>query len=215
MIALKIVLIVIGSYLIGNFNAAVVISKFSGGDIRRAGSGNPGTMNMIRSYGKVRGVLTLVLDALKAIICCVVACIVMGQVPFAAASNLPTFIAGLSVTFGHIFPVFLKFKGGKGIACIIGVYFVVNPLVMAITLVSGIILIIIIKIGTFGTFSMILVPSIIEAYSLRGRDDIAVNILIFVLVALSLFAHRENIVRLFRGRENFTYIFKKKPKKSE
>lgn len=211
MIALKIALIVIVSYFIGNLNAAIIISHFRGGNIRKAGSGNPGTMNMIRTYGKTLGVMTLVLDALKAVACCAVACLVMEQVPFAAESNLPTFIAGLAVTAGHIYPVTMKFKGGKGIACIIGVNFVVNPLVMGITLVGGIILIIICKIGTFGTFSMILLPLIIEANSIGG-GDIAVSVLIFLTVALSLFAHRENIVRLFRGRENFTYIFKKKPK---
>lgn len=211
MTALKIILIIIGSYFVGNINAAVIISHFRGSDIRKSGSGNPGTMNMIRTHGKILGVMTLVADALKALICCIAASFIMGEVPFSSENTLPIFIAGLSVTFGHIYPVLLKFKGGKGIACIIGVNFVVDPMVMGITLVAGILLIIICKVGTFGTLSMIIAPLVVEAYRLGG-SDITVSILIFVLVSLSLFAHRENIIRLFRGRETLTYLFKKKPK---
>ena len=211
MLALQIVLIAIGSYFVGNINASIIISRIKGGNIRTAGSGNPGTMNMVRTYGKALGVLTLVFDAFKASICCVVACFVFGQVPFAAENHWGIYIAGIAATTGHIFPMFMKFKGGKGIACIIGVNLVANPLVTLIVFIVGVTLIIFVKVGSLGSFFIIFAPLIYDAVILEGKDP-AVSALIIAMVTLSLLAHRENIVRLFRGRENLTYIFKKKVK---
>ena len=221
---IKIIAIIICSYLIGNINASIIISHFKGGNIRNSGSGNPGTMNMVRTYGKLLGVLTLIIDGLKSAVCCVAACYVMGENPFSNdffpfsdgdfSNRLPIYIAGISATVGHIYPVFMKFKGGKGIACIIGVNLITQPVFMLIMVVVGILLIILFKIGTFGSFSMIFIPIIYDVAATGGKD-ITVSLLIMFMVLVSLLAHKDNIVRLFRGRENLTYLFKPKTKKEK
>ena len=110
-----------GSYLLGSINAAVIISKLMGrGDMRAIGSGNAGTTNMLRSVGKGAAVLTLALDAFK----CVVA-IIPTRIWFTwlatsngfdlHIANYGIYIAGFFCMLGHIFPVYFKFKGGKGV----------------------------------------------------------------------------------------------------
>lgn len=207
--AARIILIVVCSYIIGNINFAVILSHFKHGDIRRSGSGNPGTMNMIRTYGKFAGVMCLVLDALKAAIPAFFAWWILAGEPWQTDDKLGIYISGLAVTVGHIYPVFMKFKGGKGIACIIGVSLVSVPLVTVIAFLSGLIFIILFKVGALGSFIIIFVPNLYVAFQ-TGASDPAVSALVFALVALALFAHRSNVYRLFTGTENRTVLFKRK-----
>ena len=117
-------LLAIGAYLIGNISFAILLSKKKNQDITKMGSGNPGTMNMLRNFGFKTGILTLALDALK------------GAAPALAGYLLfgdhGLYIAGLAVILGHIYPVFRKFKGGKGVACTLGVFLVANPILTLI-----------------------------------------------------------------------------------
>lgn len=212
--AVKIIIIVIASYLLGNINFAVILSHFKHGDIRKSGSGNPGTMNVIRTYGKLVGVMCLVLDVLKAAIPAFFSWWLMAGELCQKDDMLGIYISGLAMTVGHIYPVFLKFKGGKGIACIIGVSLVAVPVLTLIALAAGILFIIIFKVGALGSFIIIFVPNLYVAYSV-GPTDPAVAALIFALVALALFAHRSNVYRLFTGTENRTVLFPKKKTKEK
>ncbi len=211
--AVKIILIVVVSYLAGNINFAVILSRIKHGDIRKSGSGNPGTMNVIRSYGKVVGALCLVLDAFKAAVPAFFFWWLLAGEPCAQDDKLGLYISGLSTVVGHIWPVFMKFKGGKGIACIIGVSLVATPVVTLIAFAVGLIFIILFKIGALGSFIIILVPNLYEA-AVIGASDPAVCALIFAIVALAFFAHRSNLVRMFTGTENRTVLFGKKKKKN-
>ena len=209
----KIIIIAVCSYFIGNINFAIIISRFKHGDIRKSGSGNPGTMNVVRSYGKIIGALCLILDAFKAAIPAFFSWWLVSGVPFDVTNKLGLYVCGLSIVIGHIYPVFMKFKGGKGIACILGIALLAQPIVTIITFAVGLLFILFFKIGALGSFLMILTPNIYELIMLGG-NDLAVSALIFVIIALATFAHRSNIVRMFTGRENRTVFFPKK-KKSE
>lgn len=116
-----VLIVAAGSYLLGSVNAAVIISKLAGaGDIRKMGSGNAGTTNMLRSVGKAAAGLTLLLDAFKCVVAIVptriwftLLCTNNGIDPHIA--NYGIYIAGFFCMLGHIFPVYFKFKGGKGV----------------------------------------------------------------------------------------------------
>lgn len=207
----KILITCAASYVIGNVNFALILSRIKHGDIRRSGSGNPGTMNVVRTYGKIVGALCLILDALKAAVPAFFAWRWFSGEWFAVGDKLGLYVSGLAVTVGHIFPVFLKFKGGKGIACIIGVSLVSQPIVTLIAFAVGLLFIIVVKIGAMGSFIMIFTPNIYEAATLGGSDP-AVSGIIFAMVTLAILAHHANIVRLFGGTENVTVLFGKKKK---
>lgn len=211
--AVKIILIVVSSYLLGNINFAIILSHFKHGDIRKSGSGNPGTMNVIRTYGKFVGVMCLVLDVLKAAIPAYFSWWLMTGSPWYPDDKLGIYISGLAMTIGHIYPVFLKFKGGKGIACILGVSLVSAPVVTLIALFAGIWFIIIFKVGVLGSFIIIFTPNLYVA-CVTGASNPALSALIFALVAIAMLAHRSNFYRLFTGTENRTVLFPKKKKKS-
>ena len=114
------------SYFVGCFNFALLISKIKHKDVRKMGSGNPGTMNMSRQFGLKIGALTLFLDMVKGGIPLLVAYFIFRGKVFAGTdvliSDLARYVCGVSVIVGHIYPVTMKFKGGKGIASTLGMY---------------------------------------------------------------------------------------------
>lgn len=211
MTALKYVALIAISYLIGNFNAAISISKLKGNDIRKLGSGNPGTMNMFRNFGIPIGVLTLVLDALKGIIPCLLGWFALGEVWQFGGDKIGLYIGAISVIVGHIFPVFYKFKGGKGIASTVGICLVLNWWITLISFTVGAVFLVFFKIGSITSFIIISVPIVLHAYSVAAAGCPLVNlILLFALFCLTLFAHTTNIVKLFDGNERKVILLKKK-----
>jgi len=233
--------VALGSYFIGNINFAGFISRLKKKDIRKMGSGNPGTMNMFRNFGIPLGLTTMILEILKGVVPAVIGWAVIGQLGFGQhemrygitmAYNMPRlgiYVAGFSVILGHVFPVTVKFKGGKGIATAIGVGLVAQPAVAVIALALGIGFIIWTKIGSIGSFIIISLPLAIDAlvisrvyYALRdtygvGSDVVAQHFplvvaslaLIFALFSLTIFTHRKNVVKLFNGTESKTIFFGK------
>ncbi len=214
MYALKIISVVAVCYLIGNVNNALIISRIKKRDIRAEGSGNPGAMNMIRNFGAVIGITTLILDAIKGAIGCIIGWFVLGEAFTFGADKLGMYVGGLSVIVGHIFPVFLKFKGGKGIASSIGICFVLNPLVAAITTLAGLIFIIVTKMGAVTSFIIIAYPLAFAGYKQIGAGNLAEALIVLAMFCLTLFCHRKNIYKLFTGVENKTNLIKKKKNKS-
>lgn len=212
MYVFKIIAVIIGSYLFGNINTALIISKIKKGDVRKMGSGNPGTMNMFRNYGVALGVVTLVCDALKGAVPCILGWWLLGDEYTFAGSRFGIYLGGLSVIVGHIFPVFLKFKGGKGIASSIGVCLVMHPIATLITFVVGVAFLLVTNMGSITSFLIISFPLAIEGYAasaVGGYAAIVNGLLIFALFALTVFAHRKNVVKLFRGKESKTVLFGK------
>ena len=229
--ALIIALVVIGSYLFGNINVATIITKLKRKNIRDIGSGNPGTMNMLRNFGIPLGLLTLILDILKGAVPCILGWWLVGGIGFDTAelnrfdgiflvggNRLGLYVAALSVIIGHVFPIALKFKGGKGIASAVGVCFVAQPFITLIMLVVGIVFILLIKVGSLGSFIIISAPLGVEGFfvsqalsdgSIGTAAGVVSLCLIFLLFSLTLFTHRKNIYQLFFGTESKTILFGK------
>ena len=120
------ILMAVVSYLIGCFNFALLISKIKHKDVRKMGSGNPGTMNMSRQFGLKIGALILLCDMVKGGLPLLVAHLVFQGYVFAGTdvlvSDLARYVCGVSVIVGHIYPVTMRFKGGKGIASTLGMF---------------------------------------------------------------------------------------------
>ncbi|MGN1221618.1 MAG: glycerol-3-phosphate acyltransferase [Christensenellales bacterium] len=219
-VVLEYVLLVLFSYFIGNISFARIISKSKSDDITKKGSGNPGTMNMLRTYGVKSGALTLILDVLKGVIPSLTGLLLFRYTGL--NENIGLFVAGLSVIIGHMWPVIYKFKGGKGVACALGVFMVANPLYLLIAFVIGFVYLWFFDYGSVASLFIVAFMSIIQGWqfntdylngNLSLNELLTINLLIFAIFFLIWFAHRSNIIRLLMGKENKANLqksFKKK-----
>lgn len=216
------------SYLFGNINWAIIISKLKKNDIRKLGSGNPGTLNMSRNLGLGLGLLTFFLDIMKGVVPTLTAYFILRDRVFLGTqfvvSDFAIYLSGLCVVLGHIYPAFFKFKGGKGIASTIGVFLVCESVhgwewsvVMIMALVAALIFIYLTEFGAMGSFIAITPPAIgstISLYLTYGTmgDGVSVtfhiltNMLVFAICFFTWFAHRSNIERMLAGDEHPTSI---------
>lgn len=186
-------MLVAAAYLIGSINFAIIFSRLKGTDITKKGSGNPGTMNVLRSVGKLWGVLTFICDCAKGVIFAVVGLYWIGSLDW-------LFILGVVTITGHVLPIYSKFKGGKGVATSIGVFIVAYPIVGAIVLAVLIIMLLFIKYGFIGSITCI---SAITIYScIVSRDNIMAIVCSLIIWAIVVIRHYSNIKRLVRGEEN-------------
>ncbi len=209
---LKFSLLIIGGYLLGNFSSAKFLSRLKHDDITKHGSGNPGTMNMARTFGFKMGLLTLFMDALKGAIPAFIGFAIFGGLTNPTElSYIALFTGGFASILGHIFPVFYKFKGGKGVACIFGVFAVAEPIWTVIMFVVCLLYLLVFKYGAIASFILITVMTIIEGYKFRG--NIVICMLLFGIFFLIWFMHRQNFFRLLIGKENKVNLFKKKKDK--
>jgi glycerol-3-phosphate acyltransferase PlsY len=198
---------VILPYLMGSVNPAILFSKlFYHDDIRTHGSGNAGTTNMLRTYGKKAAVCTILADFGKAVLATLLGKLILG-VDGAA-------IAGFFVAFGHMFPIFYRFHGGKGVACFAMVALVIDPMTF---------------LGIFFTFAVVLLgtryvslASVMAAFLfpmfMRAFANEGLNVAMAVLGAcFVVFMHRENLKRLVEGKESKLDFsqFKSKGKKKK
>ncbi len=203
-------IVIVVSYFIGNINFARIISKKLNQDITKQGSGNPGTMNMLRTFGFKVGILTMALDAMKGVCAALLGFFIFGGAEglyvnimglngsIEAMTGL--YIGGLSVIIGHNFPAIYKFKGGKGVACILGIYLVASPILVAICFVFAFIYLYIFDYAAVASFIFITVLTFFEALKCDG--NLITTILLFVIFFLTWFMHRKNIFRLLVGTEN-------------
>jgi glycerol-3-phosphate acyltransferase PlsY len=144
----EILLFVLLPYLMGSIPFGYVIGRWlSGRDIREVGSGNIGAANALRSFGLALGLMTLILDACKGVIAVLIPCVFMG------ASATWCGLAALSAILGHLYPAFLKFKGGKGFATFIGGFLILTPLAMMLSLVTFIAFAIPTRIASVGSLT--------------------------------------------------------------
>jgi len=216
-------LFILGTYLWGSLNFAILLSKAKGKDIRKLGSGNAGTMNIRRNFGFGFGVLCLLLDVFKGMVPCLIGWWLLGgfgrfplgtnRFGFNNYDRIGIYIGGFVVILGHIFPIWYKFKGGKGIASSIGVCLVINPGLAVFCFFAALIFMIITAMGSVTSFLVIVPPFIYElVVHLHGSGLIAAQLMVFGLFFLTMWAHRMNFVRLFAGIESKTVVFGKKRK---
>lgn len=203
--AVSIALICVLGYLLGGINGAILLSKLvEKDDVRRHGSGNAGFTNFFRNYGKRTSLLVILIDAAKAAVSCLLGGWLLGKYGLRTEGML---LGGLAATLGHDFPVFLGFRGGKGIVCgfatalvtdwrvgliLFAVFALVYFLTHYVSLAS-----VLCALGFFASFWLFY----------PGRPFVL--ILSGCLSALAIFLHRENIGRLVRGQERKTYFFKR------
>ena len=139
------IIVSIIAYLIGSISFSVIFSKKIGGfDVRTKGSGNAGSTNVLRTVGKKAAVLTLLCDCLKGVVAVLIA-VIAGNIAKNLDKALLVQLAGIFVVLGHTFPVFFKFKGGKGVATSLGVILIVNWKIGLICLVFALLLMILTK----------------------------------------------------------------------
>lgn len=209
----RFVIVIVVSYFLGNINFARILSKGMKEDITKKGSGNPGTMNMLRSFGFKAGALTLVFDALKGSLSALLGFFMFGGLNesyldiwglhSSANAMMGLYIGGISVIIGHNFPIVFKFKGGKGVACMLGVFAVSSPLWVAICFIFGFIYLYIFDYAAVASFIFISIVTFIEALKYTGENkNLVVTILLFCMFCLTWFMHRQNIFRLLVGKEN-------------
>ena len=181
------------SYLLGSIPFGFLLTKiFLKKDIRETGSGNIGATNVLRTGNKFLGYSTLLLDILKAVLPIIY-----------VKLNYPEFIyiCSLSVFLGHVFPIWLKFKGGKGVATYVGMLIILNYF---LGIIFGIVWIITYLISKYSSLGSILgslsVPIFIFFYS---NDNIMFYFIMFILI---FYTHRENVKRLINKEETKTKI---------
>ena len=192
---MELILVISISYLMGSIPFGLILTKvFLKKDIRDVGSGNIGATNVLRTGNKLIGYFTLILDVIKAVIPVL-------YVKF----NFPelVYISSLSAFIGHVFPIWLKFKGGKGVATYVGILFSINYFFGIIFIVSWLIIFFISKYSSLGSIlSSLLIPIFIFLNS--SYENQYFFIIMFVLI---LYTHRENVKRLINKEESKTKIY--------
>ena len=195
---------VIAGYLLGNLNGAVCVSHLMGDDVRSHGSGNAGLTNFIRSYGAGRSALVIVIDAGKAIIACVLGGLLLKNTD---GFQTGAAIGGAAVMLGHIFPVFLKFHGGKGILSGLFIAIVVDWRVALLILAVFALAYLTTQYVSLGSVLAAITFGI--GFVVFHHDNLTVMLCGVFMSTLATFMHRQNIVRLFKGQERKTNLFKK------
>ena len=200
------IIIAIIAYLVGSINFFFFFSKrIAGFDVREKGSGNAGTTNMLRSVGVKAAAITLLCDILKGVVVILIA-ILIGNIVDGLDDALLVQLAGIFVIIGHTFPIFFGFKGGKGIATSLGVLLMINWQIGLICLVFALILMVITRMVSVGSIAAAILFPVLVIFI--GQNYIVpVNnwsYLIFSIIVaiLVLFNHRENLKRIFTGKEN-------------
>lgn len=204
------------SYAVGNINFAVILSKRADRDIRTLGSGNPGTMNMLRNYGVKLGGITLLFDIAKGALPTLITFLIFyrAQSPDGVLwRDILPYVAGFCCVLGHNFPIVSKFKGGKGVASSIGMFLVMSPVLTLITIALIILFIYLFEYGSIGSLGGITVLSIYTiiytAVLYRGVFAWELGVLYAVIIMLGFlmyWSHRTNINRLIHGKENRTKL---------
>ena len=198
-------------YALGCIQSAFIAGKLARGiDIRDHGSKNSGFTNANRVLGFKIGICVFIADMAKAILAYLVASWLFAGSgsfldPYAANGLSPGVWAGLGVVLGHIFPIFMKFRGGKGIACTVGLVFMLDWRAALIIYVIAVVLIMIFRYISLASLVITLLTPVFMAVFGHGWEAVAVTI---ALGALAWFMHRENIQRLISGTER-KFSFKK------
>ena len=188
-------LIILLSYFMGSIPFGFILTKiFLKKDIREIGSGNIGATNVLRTGNKMIGYITLSLDILKAIIPLLI-------IKFNHPEFL--FISALSIFLGHVFPLWLKFKGGKGVATYVGMLFCINYILGFVFIISWLIIFIIFR---YSSLSSLIASLTIPLYHffILDNNNYYFFIILFILI---FFTHRENVKRLINNTESKTKIY--------
>ena len=206
------------AYLLGSVNTSIIVSKLFGkSDIRQHGSGNAGLTNMLRTYGKKAGALTLLGDMLKtALAILFTACLLGFEYKNGISLSGYCYLSGLCAVLGHVFPIFYGFKGGKGVLVTATMALVLTPACFAILFSLFVIILIISRYVSLGSIVVAtLFPISIALYTIficQAPLSILTIISTVFLGGFIVWCHRSNIGRLLAGNEKKFSIGKKESK---
>ena len=204
--ALRIIVTALACYFLGNHNGAICVSLMLGDDVRSHGSGNAGLTNFIRNFGVNRAFLVIAIDVLKAVLACL-----LGGLMFPEYSLAGQTLGGVAVMVGHDFPALQGFRGGKGI---LSGWFIAFMIDWRIGVMIGIVF-----------FAAYFLTHYVSLGSVLAAATFGIGFVVFhhsnplvmaggvFMGALTLFQHRQNIIRLLKGEERKTNLFQKGPGK--
>lgn len=188
-------LALLGAYLIGSVDFAVLVGRLHGVDIHQVGSGNPGTSNVFRTLGRGPAAMVLIGDLIKGVVAAAMGLVASrGRLPLAPWA----YAAGLAAVLGHCYPVFHRFKGGKGVATSAGVVFFLIPIVGVIVTAVWILVAKVWKVASIS--SLIVVVISIPLALWQGVRGLSL-VLFIAMLALIVYRHRGNIERLLHRTE--------------
>jgi glycerol-3-phosphate acyltransferase PlsY len=179
----------------------ILVQALRGEDVRRSGSGNIGATNVARSGGTKLGVVTLLLDALKGYLAVEIAIMASHRIPnvdlILAAS-----LAALCAILGHVFPVWLRFRGGKGVATAVGAFIGLAPQAILVVLAIFLIIVAVFRYVSLGSIVATAIFPVLAFFLYRGQSSPAGLAVMLGASLLIIFKHRANIRRLLNGTEN-------------
>ena len=200
---LRILVTALVCYFLGNHNGAVCVSAMFHDDVREHGSGNAGLTNFIRNYGRGQALYVVLIDAGKAVLACLVTGLLLKPHGYYLEGLA---LGGLAVMLGHNFPALLGFRGGKGI---------LSGLFIALTIDWRIaVLLLIVFFGIYFATRYVSLGSVLASIAFSvgfivfHHDNLVVMLSGAVMGLLAVFMHRANIVRLFKGQERKTHLFR-------
>ena len=198
------------AYVLGSFPTSYILARIiTGGDIRQVGSKNAGATNVLRTVGKLPALITLVIDILTGFI------VVTFVTRFFYAMGIDLVydcyqgLMGLTVVCGHIWPAFLKFRGGKGVATTLGVALGLTPLAL---IPSFIIWVLVFYLTNYVSLASIMALLLFPLVACILKYPFYIILFSVAICSLSIYKHRDNIRRLLKGQEAKTYILKPKPR---
>ncbi len=212
---MKLLLILAGvilAYLLGSIPTAVWYGKrYFGVDVRKHGSGNAGATNTFRVLGKRAGSVVLLFDVLKGAVAAILPIILfrMGFIPLDQLTGYKL-VFGIAAVVGHIFPVYLNFKGGKGVATLLGMMLAIQPMVALICISVFLIALLISKYVSLSSMIAALafpILLLLPPFKPGGPVLIIFGFLMFVML---VYTHRKNVKRILSGDESRTYLLGKK-----
>lgn len=213
MTVLKYIIAAVLGYLLGNISCSNIMAYLvAKKDIRTLGSGNAGATNILRNFGLKYAVPVFLGDAIKAAGAAILGCLIIGEgldgfTWLEGFCSPQIFVGGISAIIGHNFPVFMGFKGGKGVACSLGLLTLMNPILGGIFIILAAIANIYIKLYSLVSMSTMFSAAVVFSIFDTNGGIIQIIILWFMFV-LMVFMHRENIKRLIKGEEKKVDIFK-------
>ena len=194
---LSVLLAALISYLLGNINGAVIISRLIGKkDVREQGSGNAGLTNFLRMYGPTTAILVVVIDVLKAVGACIAGKLLLAPYGYGQEGLL---LGGLAVNLGHDFPALLGFRGGKGVLCGITAAFMAD---WQCALLVIVVFALCLWLSRYVSLSSILgALTFVITFPIVHRQNVLLAVMGAVLGLFIIFMHRSNISRLLKGTE--------------
>ncbi len=190
------VLAVVGSYLLGSVDFAVIVARSRGVDIHQVGSGNPGASNVLRTLGRGPAAMVLVGDALKGVMAAMIGWIAAGDEILPNSSV--ALAAGLAAVLGHCYPLYHRFRGGKGVATTAGVLTFVVPVAALVLAAVWVVVVRLTRVASIGSLTVVALAVPLAWW--RGLRPPSVWWLVAIL-ALVVFRHRGNIRRMISGSE--------------